>query len=276
MSFSFDVEQMLGLMQSFYVLTDIRLVLFDNDFKEITAYPKEGCEFCRMMKGQKNTRRKCAYADRRACEKSQQTNSPTVYKCHAGLVEAVVPLHENEKIIGYLMFGQLADSPDKGALFEKASVLSQKYGFDKQALATAIDNITCKNTEEIAAAAKLMEACTGYIIYKELITPQSSKKFEQIRTYIDSHLEEDITISKLCGELDIGRTQLYELFSREAKMGVAEYLRRRRLHRAKKLLKATELSIAEIASLVGFTDYNYFSRVYKKTYGKSPKMYRKK
>jgi AraC family L-rhamnose operon regulatory protein RhaS len=57
-------------------------------------------------------------------------------------------------------------------------------------------------------------------------------------------------------------------------MGIAAYVRRRRMHRAKKLLKNTTLSIGEIAHTVGFTDYNYFSRVYKKTYGKSPKRYR--
>ena len=42
-----------------------------------------------------------------------------------------------------------------------------------------------------------------------------------------------------------------------------------------KLLKQTDFSISEIAKRVGFSDYNYFSRVYKKTYGKSPKHYRK-
>ena len=73
----------------------------------------------------------------------------------------------------------------------------------------------------------------------------------------------------------MGRTRLYELFDSEVKMGIAAYIRRRRMHRAKKLLKTTELSVAEIAEQVGFSDYNYFSRVYKKTYGKSPKRYRK-
>ena len=55
----------------------------------------------------------------------------------------------------------------------------------------------------------------------------------------------------------------------------AAYILRRRMHKAKKLLKVTDLPISEIANNVGFSDYNYFSRVYKKTYGKSPKYYRR-
>ena len=58
-------------------------------------------------------------------------------------------------------------------------------------------------------------------------------------------------------------------------MGIAEYIRRRRLHKAKKLLKMTDLPISQIALAVGFADYNYFSRIYKKAYGKSPRYYRK-
>ena len=78
----------------------------------------------------------------------------------------------------------------------------------------------------------------------------------------------------MCEELAVGRTRLYEIFKKEAGMGIAKYINRRRMHRAKKLLKTSEMTIPEIAEAVGFTDYNYFSRVYKKTYGKSPRYYR--
>ena len=79
---------------------------------------------------------------------------------------------------------------------------------------------------------------------------------------------------KCIHKFDIGRTRLYEIFKSELKMGVSKYILRRRLHRAKRLLKTTDMSISEIAHSVGFSDYNYFSRVYKKNYGKSPRYYR--
>lgn len=276
MSFNLDIEQIEMLMKSFYTLTGIRFVLFDSDFREMISYPKDNCDFCRTVKSCPQTRRKCKYVDRRSLEKCKETKSLLLYKCHAGLVEAVTPLYENEKIIGYLMFGQITDNPDKTFIYNNLEKWSSNYSLDRQALINSIDNITYKSIDEIEAAAKIMEACTSYIIYKELITPNNDKIIEGAKAYIESHLGEDISIEALCKHLEIGRTRLYEIFHKEFNMGISKYVLRRRLHNAKKLLKTTELSIPQIANDVGFTDYNYFSRVYKKHYGKSPKNYRRK
>jgi len=275
MILNIDNSQLEGLMQSFYTLSGIRLVLFDTEFHEILSYPKHDCEFCRLMKSCTMTRRKCNYADRKSCQKSEKENSLIIYKCHAGLVEAVMPLHESEKIIGYLMFGQITDNSNKSILYKKIEYLSEKYSLDISLLKKCIENIPFRNEEQIHAAAKIMEACTSYIIFKELITPENDKIFKAAKVYIENNLDKDININQLCNSLNIGRTKLYEIFKTELKMGISKYILRQRMHRAKKLLKTTELSIPEIAHSVGFADYNYFSRVYKKTYGKSPKYYRK-
>lgn len=276
MNLKLDIEQLESLMKSFYTLSGIRFVLFDTDFHEVISYPKENCGFCKLMKGCPKTRRKCNYADRRSFEKCEKTNDLVLYKCHAGLVEAVMPLHENEKIIGYLMFGQITDNPDKTDLFNKIAIWNETYGIDNAELKSGIDNITYKTDVEIKAAAKIMEACTSFIVYKELIIPDNNKILESVKSYIENHLSESIEIEQLCNKFDVGRTKLYEIFRKEQKMGISKYILRRRLHKAKKLLKTTELSIAEIANNVGFSDYNYFSRIYKKQYGKSPKYYRRK
>jgi len=198
-----------------------------------------------------------------------------VYKCHAGLVEAVIPLHENDKIIGYLMFGQIADTPDKTDLYAKIPLWRDGYGIDEKKLKHGIEQIAFKSDEDIRAAATIMEACTSFIIYKELIRPAGDRMLETIKTYVDTHLSQPLDADVLCRAFNIGRTHLYDIFRKQQGMGVSQYILRRRMHRAKQLLKTTELSIPEIADAVGFADYNYFSRVFKKTYSKSPKSYRK-
>lgn len=274
MTLQFDKSQLEELMKSFHTLSGIRFVLFDTDFHEIISYPERSCEFCGLMKGSPKTRRKCNYADQRSFRECEKQNSLIIYKCHAGLVEAVMPLHENEKIIGHLMFGQITDNSDKMSLYSKIDLWHEKYDIDSSLLKSGIDKIPYKTKEQIHSAAKIMEACTSYIIYKELITPENNKIIEAAKAYIEQHLHEDIRIEQLCRCLDVGRTRLYEIFKSELKMGVSKYILRRRLHRAKKLLKTTDMPISEIAHCVGFLDYNYFSRVYKKNYGKSPRYYR--
>ncbi len=275
MAIQFDNSQLEALMKSFHTLSGIRFVLFDTDFCEIMSYPKNHCDFCSVMKACPKTRRKCNYADRRSFMECEKQNSLIIYKCHAGLVEAVIPLHENERIIGYLMFGQITDNPDKENLYENIKVWSEKYGLDADALKQGVATVPYKSTEQILAAAKIMEACTSYIIYKEMIIPENDKLFVAAKNYIENNLHRDISIEEICRELRVGRTKLYEIFRNELKVGISKYILHRRMHKAKKLLKTTDLPIAEIAHSVGFADYNYFSRIYKKTYGKAPKYYRK-
>lgn len=275
MSLQLNQTELRELMNSFYMLSGIKFVLFDTEFNEIISYPSEHCDFCKIMRSCPKTRRKCNYADRRSFKECEKQNSLIIYKCHAGLVEAVMPLHENEKIIGYLMFGQITDKENKDELYGGLDFWQENCDLDKTSLSNAIDKIPYKSNDEIHAAAKIMEACTSYIIYKELITPESDKILEAAKLYIENHLSEDISIQKLCSHLNVGRTKLYDIFRNELKSGISKYILRRRMHRAKKLLKTTKLPISEIANSIGFSDYNYFSKVYKKTYGKSPKHYRK-
>ena len=270
-----ETNQLKSLMESFYTLSGIRFVLFDCDFNEVISYPNENCDFCSLMKSCSKTRRKCNDVDRRSIRKCKEKNELVVYKCHAGLVEAVIPLHENERIIGFLMFGQITDSVNKSPLFAKAPVLSEKYGLDFALLKKGIANITYKTSEEIRAAAKIMEACTSYIIYKELITPKEDRILCEAKEYIANNLEKNLDAQTLCSALKIGRTKLYGIFRKELGSGISKYVLICRLKKAKTLLKTTKLTIPEIACMVGFTDYNYFSRVYKNQYGKSPKSYRK-
>ncbi len=274
MTFKFDIEAIRELMRNFYTISQTSITLFDNEFNGVVSFPDKSCEFCRLMHDCEYTCKKCDYTDMEALKRCKRENSLIIYNCHAGLTEAVIPIFADKDIIGYLMFGQIIGNENREPLYEKVAELSEKYGLDAAVLKRSTDAITYKSHEEIQAAAKIMEACTSYIVYKELITPEHNRIIKAAKAYIEENLGADFDIASLCSELSVGRTKLYELFKKETKMGVSEYLRIRRMHRAKKLLKTTDLSIAQIAESVGFSDYNYFSRVYKKTYGKSPRSYR--
>ena len=56
--------------------------------------------------------------------------------------------------------------------------------------------------------------------------------------------------------------------------GIAEHIKNLRIEEAKRLLVETDLPVYQIADQVGFTDYNYFCRVFKKEVGLPAKKYR--
>lgn len=94
------------------------------------------------------------------------------------------------------------------------------------------------------------------------------------RDYIDKHYSETISLSMLAKRFSIDDSYLSRTFKQQVGMNLMLYLANTRIAQAKRLLKQHALSITDVAQLVGYDDYAYFSRVFKKMEGKSPRAYR--
>lgn len=173
------------------------------------------------------------------------------------------------------MFGQVSDVKDRHERLLKLAEYCEKIGVDSKSGILAASKIPYKDNETVLAATKLMEACAGYILLRELITPENSKIVQSVKEFTENNIQNNFGIDELCVELNLSRTKLYEAFKNETTLGVSAYIREIRLKKARELLKTTDLPVSRVAEEVGFYDYNYFSRIYKKQYGKSPKSYRK-
>ncbi|MBP3359764.1 MAG: PocR ligand-binding domain-containing protein [Clostridia bacterium] len=271
MSILFEDEELRVLMEDFYILTGIRLVLFDADFVEVISYPTSKDTFCGLMRKNKEFDELCHSCDMSACRHSLKTKSTYIYTCHAGLTEAVSPIFENEIIIGYIMFGQVSEMQNKEQLNLNIKSLCEKYMPD-----TVIDKkIKQKSHRQILAASKILDALAEYIRLKGMVRLSDTQVITKINNYIISNIESDIAVYDLCNELGVCRTRLYEIVKKQTGEGVSSFIRSKRLNYAKKLIKTTDLTITEIALKSGFSDYNYFLRLFKKHFGVSPKKLQK-
>jgi len=93
--------------------------------------------------------------------------------------------------------------------------------------------------------------------------------------YIQEYYNESFTITELASFLNIERRRFSELFEKNVGMTPIQYLTEYRILKAKEYLRLGEHSVAEVAELVGYEDNFYFSRVFKKLVGISPKQYQK-
>ena len=80
------------LLENFYTLTGIRVVLFDETYRELVSYPADKVTFCNTMKKIPSFCEKCAISDRNSFERAKTTKKLAVFTCHAGLTEATVPI----------------------------------------------------------------------------------------------------------------------------------------------------------------------------------------
>ena len=273
MSAFFYDDDLTDLMKNFYTLTGIRIVLFDNEQNEVVSYPNSGNSFCFHMRTNPEFKALCQKSDCVSFEKCRKTHALSVYTCHAGLIEATAPLIANHAIIGYVMFGQITDNKDKCAVSALAEDLWRRYMPDMP-MPEGAKKIKYKSKKQILAASKILDACTSYIMLKEMVKPKPEQLIAKVSNYIDLHLDEPICVEDLCKELNISRTRLYEETKQYTNGGIASFIKTKRLDKAKRLLTSTTLSVVEIADKTGFSDYNYFLRVFKKHYGISPKKIR--
>jgi AraC-like DNA-binding protein len=84
----------------------------------------------------------------------------------------------------------------------------------------------------------------------------------------------DIKISDVARHIGVDRTQLYRYFKDGYDMSPKQYLINIRMKQARKLVESTRLPIKQIAYSVGYQDQYLFSKMYKSTYGASPKNHR--
>ena len=96
-----------------------------------------------------------------------------------------------------------------------------------------------------------------------------------VRQYIDQHFKENITLDLLADKVSINKYYMAHAFKREYGVSPINYLIARRIREGKRLLTETDLSLSQIASVLGFSSSSYFSQSFRNAEGISPTEYRK-
>lgn len=92
--------------------------------------------------------------------------------------------------------------------------------------------------------------------------------------FVADHYDTSLNLSVVASEVHLHTSYLSELFKKETGTNLCNYINDYRLLIAKYELKGGNAKIAEIAEKVGFNDYHYFSQVFSKRVGMSPRKYR--
>ncbi len=103
-----------------------------------------------------------------------------------------------------------------------------------------------------------------------------SRPIFQCRSYIYKHIYEPLTLQLIAEHLSISPKYLSNLFKKEVGIPISEYIQQTKIEEAKKLITFAEYSLSDIHALLHFTDQSYFTKVFKKYTGITPKEFRKK
>lgn len=101
----------------------------------------------------------------------------------------------------------------------------------------------------------------------------SNTRFLQMMAYINEHYTQDISLTQMGEELHLNNNYLSQIFKRETGITFSKYIVNLRIEKAKELLATGNYSIGKTAQEVGFNDYFYFLKTFKRITGMTPRQY---
>lgn len=271
---NFNIEKLDDLLYDFYRITGLTISVWNAQFTQLSYQPKEMRSFCRMIKSSPEGRRRCFVCDQQLCMACAETGKPTTHRCHAGLIDTAIPIRYKDTVLGYMMFGQVTDT-DPAALNPMLDTLSHELNIPYDRLASSYHELEVYDEERIVAAANILKTATRYLWLSEYIEIGFNTTASKIDGHIRAHLDEPLSVKRLCEEFGISKNKLYETAHQNFHMSIGEYITAARMDQAKQLLSTTDHPITQISAMVGMKNYNYFIKCFKATTGLSPLKYRK-
>ncbi|MDF2613042.1 MAG: putative response regulatory protein [Clostridia bacterium] len=133
--------------------------------------------------------------------------------------------------------------------------------------------LKCYTAADIKEALKeVCKLCNRQLVDKNINA--YSKKVQRAIQYLNENYSKDLVVLDVANVLEISESSLGKTFKQETGYSVLEYLKMIRMHKAKQLLRNTNLKIYEISERVGYKTSQYFSQVFIKSVGLNPLEYR--
>ena len=265
MNIRYDINKLKKIIDDICTLTGLCIAILDTKQNFLYSNGREKSQLCARVQESAIGIARCTCSDRDMLSRAKNELRTVSHICHAGLRDTVVPILREGIIVGFIIIGRLRPtvSPCPRDNYEKINMTREEY--DQLYL-----ELPYLEDESFSALIDLL----SNILFEKAIEVDYDKFINSAASYIDENLHCPITVEDLCRELYISKNLLYKKFRDFFGCTVNEYITTKRLERAKMLLSTTTDSSKKVAERCGFDNYTYFSRLFKKKNGMSPREYR--
>ncbi len=277
MVIKYDIAKIKAFLTDFHNMTGLTISFWDADMNQLAFAPHEMPSFCALIKSVPSGKRHCLVCDKNLIAECNARRTPITAKCHAGLIDTAMPIIHNDRILAFVMFGQIKDLSlsinETNTLLRR---LSKELRLSESALRTAYGPLKTLPQRVIQSTSSILYAATLSLFPDKTIDLTENKLIAAINEYLIANISNTLSIPVLCDEFRISKNRLYSLWKKHFNVTIGDYILRLRMEKAKELLTNDDDKINQICIKVGIPDYNYFSKVFKSYFGFSPRDYRKK
>lgn len=199
-------------------------------------------------------------------------------------LESLDPFALREELI-YLKTKMLASKEISGhEILQMTKEICNQYLFFMKKYRLPVEENFMENfsisADNCADATELFDYLTrrltsSYEKASRLKRQDENRPIRLVKKYVEEHFGEPLTLEEVSQIADLSPTYLSTLFKKDTGITFLEYLSKVRMDMAKKLLKETNDTVADICGKVGYSDVRYFTKSFTKYAGLKPKEYRK-
>lgn len=257
-------DEVCRLLDSFASTLNIQAVFYSRDGKVLRRGRSFGnSRYCTLMQEKYFGISRCIALDNEMQDSCCEKDIALLYKCHAGLCELIAPVKIFGEVAGFVMFGQFRTSNEIPAFASNDTNACQ-----------AFYQLPCFSEEACSSLKELINMLIGYIVNKELVFYSGSMRMQRLNYFINENYTRKITLHQAARFLHISDSALSHFLHKEHQTSFKQMVIEKRLLEAEKLWREdVSRSAAEIATLVGYDDPHYFSRIYRKTRGFTAKSF---
>ena len=277
MSVLYDGERLSGLTAGLHTLSGIRVRVLDGDGRTLCeSGPRD--PFCEQIASCAEGRRRCASCALQAIRESGPESGTYFYRCHAGACGVALPVRSGDRPapLAYLSAGPFLIDLALDEQWARAQSALGWFSGEASALRRAFLRLRRCSTAERSALSGVLEALADSIRLRGLVQAAGETNLQRLEHYLDEHYMDKLSLASVSAQLHIGRTKLCAL-AKELSGGQTLFylICQRRMQAAKDLLVQSDMTVSAIAEAVGVSDYNYFSKIFRKATGVSPSEFRR-
>ncbi len=257
-------DEVCRLLDSFATTLNIQVVFYSRDGEVLKRGRSFGnSRYCTLMQKNFFGIDRCIQLDNEMQQLCQQSQSPQLYKCHAGLYELIAPVKILGETAGFIMFGQFRTDKEVPLFARK-----------NQEAVSAFAELPYFDTEASGSLKDMINMLINYIIDKELVSYSGSMRLQRLWYFINENYQRKITLHQAAKFLHLSESSLTHFLRDGHNTSFKQMLIEKRLSQAEKLWREnSNLSVSEVAAAVGYDDPHYFSRLYRKNRGCTAKTF---
>ena len=124
------------------------------------------------------------------------------------------------------------------------------------------------------AGGGVSQAVSRAAAQEEVPAVHSNQQFNQLLAFVTQHAFEPLSLEQIAAQFYLNANYCSQLFKNVTGQTFSQYVRDRRIERAKELLAKSAMPVSEIAASVGYDDSRYFARIFAGQVGVPPRKYR--